>query len=716
MLLYRSADMMGWTKDLLDDGTRPSEARVDAHVLFVKEQLFTPSGHGKDLVGISVPANTNAQAMTARGSNFGIDPAIYTQRFTDPIHENGLQVLARMTDCEFEGLYSFTKTNHRNGNRFTYLALPITDTFSSSASRDHGYGLTSASGNLSSNYLTSHQGGNSWSIVSGELTGPAANGWVRSCLFNAPNLRNVTMVAKVKKVGHQQIIVRASTDSNFPGYGLQMRDTNVLRIERPGLASLGQTTKTWVSGNWYWLKLEATGTTIRGKAWDADDTTYPNSTNGSENEPVDWDLSFTDSTYTNGYCGFSGESSTGKFKSMTITPSKDTSTWIARMCDWIDTNHVCFETGDIIVPFPEASSHWPLTNEGNFNQFFIDLSYCIEQVGIAHSKTWETGLYGHIWTSVIQQTYNTQFSLVGIAAYDHYGASIGPGKRFGSSSHGSFVGSSTYALPSALSEAATDKCSFIPEKLSYNETVDVHVVDKGTGDWVMEIHDAGNNRVQMCDHTNFASKTTTGIVTVPNASLTNGQLATFSVNWDNPVPDVTYHLHLYSTDGTGTVLIDSGSSNDLTKLVFRQYKCTGLADALEIDIRKTYARTGVPQFLEEWGDYWSTDSSRSDPVRNQADHESYLDTMYAAFQRLVDDGILVGFNYWRLIGGHEGIMSNPGSGTTFSLLYEGSKLAGFFAANAPDPVTTPNMRANSRARSVNKTRAIIKTRATINTR
>jgi hypothetical protein len=666
MLNYRCLDLMAWTKDLLDNPL--AQSQIDAHIYTQMKRDLPPPLLTQ--LGVTVPMNTNAQAFAARGSNFAIEPGVYAKRFFDSIHGAGYGAIFRGTDCAFEGIYSFEKTTHRNGNRFTFFGDPIIDSFSSTATRNHGYDKQSAAGNLSTNYLTSHQGSNDWTIVSGELRGPAANGWVRTILFDANNLRDVTMVAKVKKVGNQQIIVRATTDSNFPGYGLQMRGSDTLRIERPGLENLGEVTnKTWVNGNWYWLKLQAVGTTIRGKSW-AD----------GEAEPGSWDISLTNATYTNGYCGFSGETSNGLFDDMTITPAVDTASFMYRSCNWIRDNIAMFRNGDLVIPFPEASSHQAFTNEGSYNQMFLDLKYCIERIGAENGKALVSKHFSHIWTSAIQQTYNTLFTAFGAATYDHYGTALGLGKRFTSFSHGAVGDSNTYTVPTSITENATNRHDFIPEKVAYNKEIDVYIVAKGTGNWTMTIHDGSNNPTQMCDQHDFSSKTNSYQVTIPNASLTNGAMNTFAIEWDNPAPDVTYHYHLTSTVGDGTV--KTTTANDLNTAYTIGYKDNATPKAIEIDIRKTYARTGVPQFLGEWGDYWSTDAGRSDPTRNQAQHEAYLDSMYAVFKRLADDGILIGFQYWRAIGGEEGIIADAGS-QNYQLLYEGSRFNTFLQTVTP---------------------------------
>lgn len=679
---YLGVSIMSLTKDLLDNpaSTTQTNELIDS----IKRDFSSIN-----LIDVTVPMNTNAEAVAARGTPFAIQPATYANQFNSRIHAKGIKVLWRGTTCEFEGLYGFSQGNKNNGNRFSFYGEDITDNFSSSATRNHGYSLTSPAGSLTAQYLTSHQSGNDWSIVSNQLNGPAANGWVRTCLFNAAYLDSVTMVARVKKIGHQQIICRALTDQNFPGYGLQMRDTT-LRIERPGIANLAEVAFTWGEGSYYWLKLQCIGNTIRGKAWADGDA-----------EPGSWTVTATDSTYSRGYCGFSGESSFGVFDSMTITQAIDTNTWTYQAANWIRTNISIFANGDVLVPFPEASSHQALTTNGDYNQFFIDLKYILERIGSDNGKSLVSGYFSHLFTSALQNTYAAQFNPVGVATYDHYSVALGPGKRFGSFNGPANSGSETAAIATNLSEAATAKFVFIPEKVAYNQTIDVFIVNKGTGNWTMTIHDQNNNLVQMPDHTNFPVKTTTGVVTIANSLLTNGAYNTFPINWDNPRPDVSYHFHLTSTVADGTVKVTTGNPNDLRFTVCNGYKGNASADAFEIDIRKMYEITGVRQFVEEFGDYWSLDSNLSSPVRNQADHTTYLNTITAALQRLINDGILFGFIYWRILGGFESIMVDQlgGSPYDYQLNYAGVVWENFFNTNTPGTATSTSTTSTSSSSS-----------------
>jgi hypothetical protein len=482
MLEYRSIDMMQLSKDLLDSPA--SSTHTDNHIEALCRDYPTLTH-----IGISVPMNTNAQAMAARGSNFGIEPATYAAQFIDKIHAMGKKVLFRGTDCAFEGIYSFAKTDKVNGTLANYESTP---------------------------------------------------------------------------------------DS-----------------------------------------------------------------------------------------------------------------WLARCATWIEDNIAMFDDGDLIAPFPEASSHWPLTNGGNYNQFFMDLSTVLQEIGTDNSKAIDAIHFSHIWTSAIQNAYNTQYTEFGVATYDHYGTAVGNGylsfDYYPSTDQvtnwSDLSGSDTYSLTSSINEGATHKRAMTPEKASYNKRIEVYVVSKGTGDWTMTIHDGSNNPVQMPDHTDFDSKSNSYQATILNANLTEGAWNSFDIDWDNPSPDTAFHFHLTSSDGTGTVKVASGHGSDMAWIKSKHWKANAIADALEIDIRKTYSRTGVPQFLQEWGDYWSTDSGRSNPVRDQTEHEAYLDDIYAALSRLVADGILIGFQYWRSGGGHEGLMydADEGAGYDYQMNYAGEKLQAFFA-------------------------------------
>jgi hypothetical protein len=103
------------------------------------------------------------------------------------------------------------------------------------------------------------------------------------------------------------------------------------------------------------------------------------------------------------------------------------------------------------------------------------------------------------------------------------------------------------------------------------------------------------------------------------------------------------------------------------------YGDTHTPEEMDKDIRQMYAMHKKPIFLQEWSDYWNGGLS-------EADRTDYLNRIYAVMRKLVDDGVLVGFNYW---GGWsdtaESVLTRDGSG--FHLNYRGRILQNFFKAN-----------------------------------
>jgi hypothetical protein len=296
-------------------------------------------------IGFSVPLASNAEFLAA-----GTTPSPRTIEaewldWATVIHDAGLGIEFRPCFPGMEGIWNFEQKV--GGNRYpagSYnqaIGAVFSDTFQRTS--------------VGSSYTTAADGGsgNIWSIVGDELMGPASDGWRRSCL-TTQSYKDFTAVAKVKKVGHQQLIGRATTDSNFPGYGFQLRDSGEFRLERPGLAQLATVTKTpFVEGAYYWIKMQCSGTTISGKVW-ADGAA----------EPGSWDISITDSTFSEGLIGFSGESNFGIFDNLTITPVADTANWCGKELDFILANPDCFSD---IGPYPDIWAPAPERTEGIFS-------------------------------------------------------------------------------------------------------------------------------------------------------------------------------------------------------------------------------------------------------------------------------------------------------------------------------------------------------------
>jgi len=95
-------------------------------------------------------------------------------------------------------------------------------------------------------------------------------------------------------------------------------------------------------------------------------------------------------------------------------------------------------------------------------------------------------------------------------------------------------------------------------------------------------------------------------------------------------------------------------------------------EEMDWDLRHMYALRHKAIFLQEWSDYWNGGMSEADRI-------AYLNRIYSVMQKLVDDGVLVGFNYW---GGWsdkaESVLTHDSSG--FHVNDHGRLLQKFFKA------------------------------------
>lgn len=104
----------------------------------------------------------------------------------------------------------------------------------------------------------------------------------------------------------------------------------------------------------------------------------------------------------------------------------------------------------------------------------------------------------------------------------------------------------TYTTPLVLSEAAGQYCFFAPDIEPFY-SIDVYVVNKGTGNWTLTLHDSQNNTLAQ--------------VTVNNASINNNAYNRFLftgpiraiVNASQTGVNAAYHWHITSTVADGTV-------------------------------------------------------------------------------------------------------------------------------------------------------------------
>lgn len=113
---------------------------------------------------------------------------------------------------------------------------------------------------------------------------------------------------------------------------------------------------------------------------------------------------------------------------------------------------------------------------------------------------------------------------------------------------------STYALGTSVSETATNKHTFTPNK-DPQKSVQINIDTIGTGDWTVVIHDAFNNVM--------ATKT------IANGSLSTGLVTfTFSSVW-RIINGSEFHAHVYSSVADGIAV--SSSSNDFETADFYTY-------------------------------------------------------------------------------------------------------------------------------------------------
>jgi len=111
----------------------------------------------------------------------------------------------------------------------------------------------------------------------------------------------------------------------------------------------------------------------------------------------------------------------------------------------------------------------------------------------------------------------------------------------------------TYAVPTAISESATDRLTFTPSK-DPQKSIQFNVANIGTGTWTVTIHDSSNNVIATS--------------TVTNGNMHTGNYEfTYSALW-SPLTNFTneYHVHITCTSGSPTVV--TSVNNDLTTADF----------------------------------------------------------------------------------------------------------------------------------------------------
>lgn len=405
-LQYRSVDLMKWIKDTTQN--QPADASITNITEFCQENLNLTH------LGIAAAIDPTAFFPSGYAPSSRTLPVFY-KAWTDAVHNVGLRVLHRALSFAMEGTSPFTGkwggNRYPAGSKTDIILTPITDDFSRSS--------------IGSSYQLGNPGdtGNVWSISGGALLGPASNGWRRS-LLTTSTYTNFTAVAKVKKVGNQQLIGRGATDPNSPGYGFQLR-TGEFRLERPGLQQLATASKTFVEGSFYYIKITLSGNHIQGKVWLV-----------GNSEPGTWDIDVTDSTYSSGSIGFSGEDSFGVFDDLTINTEANYNSWLGIVYQYIINNPGLFMNGDIWAPFPErtenifsdSTAFLPSTGAGlsaNYASFFNDVvdvsAYAFSQIGVEGVLVgYSANNYSEVRSGFIPQSFFTKARVVSVDYYQNY--------------------------------------------------------------------------------------------------------------------------------------------------------------------------------------------------------------------------------------------------------------------------------------------------------
>ena len=139
-------------------------------------------------------------------------------------------------------------------------------------------------------------------------------------------------------------------------------------------------------------------------------------------------------------------------------------------------------------------------------------------------------------------------SLTAVGSTDNIDTSLDP----------TFAAANTYTPPTAISETATNKQTFVPTK-SKMTRIWVYPVAKGTGDWTVTIHDS--------------SDVVQGTITIANASLTNGAVNYFNVPC-NLTTGASYHFHVTSTVADWTVRVATSADLETVSYIQNYYKPT----------------------------------------------------------------------------------------------------------------------------------------------
>jgi|ERR1700761_947791 len=168
----------------------------------------------------------------------------------------------------------------------------------------------------------------------------------------------------------------------------------------------------------------------------------------------------------------------------------------------------------------------------------------------------------------------------------------------------------TYSVPTILSEITDNFCYFAPDVEPFY-SIQPYIVAKGTGDWTLTLHDSLNNQL--------------ATVTVTNANLKSGAYNEFKfngpiralVNASQTGNSATYHFHLTSTVGDGTV--GTINASDLSSCDFLLFAYRLIAPKNGWHPTALFTGSGTPLLCILNGQYLSTYNfgNDSNPTNSQ---------------------------------------------------------------------------------------------------
>lgn len=220
--------------------------------------------------------------------------------------------------------------------------------------------------------------------------------------------------------------------------------------------------------------------------------------------------------------------------------------------------------------------YWPFTTSGVQNwlgiSFFNNTAWNISDAWFdINSMTLEEVIEPVANSLVTPSPSLVSFTAVG--STDNIDTSLDP----------TFVAVNTYTPPVAISETATNRQTFVPTKSKLTR-IWIYPVAKGTWNWTVTVHDA-SNVVQ-------------AVITIANASLTNGVVTYFNVP-ANVTALASYHFHVTSTVADWTVRVWTASDLETCSYIQNYYKPTTNFKASQNNLNVSIS-ADEDGFLEAW--------------------------------------------------------------------------------------------------------------------